>query len=302
MLLSGAEAQEAQAVAGMAVSRLSSKTSMALGFSQTAQALQQRLSGQYGRAFLVAEEPLARAGFHADPSASVAVRHDLGPIALTVTSENGRQWQQAPDPWQARPGYRSQSLTLDGRRGRLDYSLGLTALDESRTVLGSRFSSLFLSGGSRTRFLDATARIDLGRGWEVSGRYRRGWTDIRRTSEIVTRASLSSEAFAADLSKSALLAASDQLAFRLSQPLRVVGGGFGLNVPVDYSYTSTTATYGERFMSLAPRGRELDLEMAYRVGLFGGSLDLNAFLRSDPGHVEWQKRDAGAAVRFKLGL
>ena len=302
MRLGDADAGQARAVAGMAVSRLSPRTSMALGFSRTGRALQQRLSGQYGKAFLVAEEPLARAGFHADPATSIAVRHDFGLVALTISSENGRQWQQAPDPWQARPGYRSQSLTLDGRRGKLGYSLGATALDESRTVLGSRFSSLFLSGGSRTWFLDATARLDLGRGWEASSSYRRGWTDVRGTSEIVTRAGLTSETFAADLSKSGLLAAGDQIAFRLSQPLRVVGGGFVLNVPIEYSYATTTAVYGERFMSLAPKGRELDLEMAYRIGLFGGSLDLNAFLRADPGHIDRTKRDAGAAVRFKLGL
>jgi hypothetical protein len=84
--------------------------------------------------------------------------------------------------------------------------------------------------------------------------------------------------------------------------LRVTGGGLGLHLPVEYSYATTTAVYGERFMSLAPRGRELDLETAYRIGLFGGWLDLNAFLRTNPGHIVRSKRDAGAAVRFRLGL
>jgi hypothetical protein len=109
------------------------------------------------------------------------------------------------------------------------------------------------------------------------------------------------QAFSADLSKGGMFVDDDRLAFRIAQPLRVVRGGFDLNLPIAYDYATGGATYGRRFMSLAPKGRELDYELAYGRGLFGGYLDLNAFVRTDPGNIEAARRDAGAALRFTIG-
>jgi hypothetical protein len=300
--LDGSQERAARAVAGMAVGRLSPKTMIALGISQSARALQRRLSGQWGEAFLVAEDPAARAGFQANPASSLAMRHRIGPIGVTVASERGRQWDADAAHRLDRSNYRSDSLALDGREGRLGYNFGLSRLEESQSILGSRFASTFLSGGSRTLFLDGSARFSLGSGWEAEGSYRRGWTTAETGGGLVRSARLTSDAFAAKLAKSGLLGSRDRIAFQVSQPLRVVGGGFGLHLPVDYSYATRTAVYGDRFMSLAPDGREIDYEMVYSLGLFGGQFDLNAFVRSDPGHVAAMKRDSGAAIRFKIGL
>ena len=302
MQLGHEDAEQARAIAGMAIGRLGDRTRIALGFSRTGQSLRQQLAGQWGQAFLVAEDSGARAGFHADPSTSIAIRQDVGPGSLTVTSERGRQWSQGPRPWLDRVHYQSQSLTYDLRRGLAEFSVGLTRLEERETILGSRLSPVFHTGGAHSDFLDAAARFELGRGWSASGSYRRGWTSVRGLGDIATSAGLKTEAFAADLAKSGLLGTGDRLGLRIAQPLRVIGGGFGLSIPVGYDYATGAATFGERFMSLAPKGRELDLEMTYGAGLFGGTFDFNAFFRTDPGHVAAQKRDAGAAVRFRISL
>ena len=76
--------------------------------------------------------------------------------------------------------------------------------------------------------------------------------------------------------------------------------GFDLDLPVSYDYATGTARYEHRFFNLAPTGREIDYELAYGVGLWGGHLDLNAFFREDPGHIEAMKQDVGAAIRFTL--
>jgi hypothetical protein len=110
------------------------------------------------------------------------------------------------------------------------------------------------------------------------------------------------DGFAASVAKTGLLASQDRLGFRLSQPLRVRGGGLGLYLPVDYSYATQTAAYDNRNMRLTPSGRELDYEVAYGFGMWGGQVDLNAFVRTDPGHISGERRDTGGAIRFKVGL
>jgi hypothetical protein len=294
MSLGSDESRQARAVAGTIVSRLTAKTVAAFGLSQSGQALQKQLAGSADRAFIVAE-PMARTGFHADPSASIALRHQFGRFGLTASSERGRAWNEGQQPWTARPNYRSEAVLLDGTVGPARLGLGLTQLSEDRTILGARFASLFASGRARSTLLDASARADLGNGWEMTGSYRHGWTDAGSVK-------LQSVAFSADVAKTGLLQAGESFAIRLSQPLRVVRGGFAMEVPIAYSYAGETVTYGQRFLSLAPKGSEFDLEMAYRMQLFGGSLDVNAFHRTDAGHVAAAKRDLGAALRFRRGL
>jgi hypothetical protein len=92
------------------------------------------------------------------------------------------------------------------------------------------------------------------------------------------------------------------LAVRLMQPLRVRSGGYDIRLPVSYDYASGSVGYEQRFFNLAPTGREIDLEAAYGVGLWGGHLSTNAFIRREPGHIAGVGDDLGAAIRFTLGF
>ena len=95
---------------------------------------------------------------------------------------------------------------------------------------------------------------------------------------------------------------------RLRSPRRTRPGPTSQNGPWPWasilrmvsSHKTGATTFGQRFFNLAPTGREIDYEVAYGFGLLGGSLDLNAFVRSDPGHIEAMPRDTGAAIRFTL--
>jgi hypothetical protein len=86
------------------------------------------------------------------------------------------------------------------------------------------------------------------------------------------------------------------------QPLRVRNGGFNINLPISYAYASGEVGYEQRFFNLAPTGRELDYEITYGTPLLGGSLAANAFMRTEPGHIEWMRNDIGGALRFTLGF
>jgi hypothetical protein len=131
--------------------------------------------------------------------------------------------------------------------------------------------------------------------------YRRGSTSLSGTRGMFGNGRVATEAFAFDLSKIGLLLSRDKLAVRLMQPLRVRRGGFSMNLPTAFDYATQETRFEQRILSLAPKGRELDYEIAYGFGLLGGYFDVNAFLRTDPGHIEAMRTDRGAAVRFTVG-
>ena len=92
------------------------------------------------------------------------------------------------------------------------------------------------------------------------------------------------------------------LALRLAQPLRVESGGLQLNLPVDYDYATQAATFARVPLSLAPKGRELDAELAWTARAMGGSLATSLFWRRQPGHRATAPDDAGVALRWSAGF
>jgi subtilisin family serine protease len=300
--LSSEDGRAARAMAGMALSRLSPKTAVAFGFSETGRTLQQRLTGHEANAFLVARDPLARNGFFADASNSAGLRHMVGGVGVTVTSERGRvsdfgAMRQVQDP-----GYSINAVSLDRRFGPALLSLGTSRLAEDGTMLGSRFGAAFTGGGASSTFLDSSLSYDLGGGWGAFGSYRRGWTRMAGTGALVDEGRLGTDAWAFDISKAGAFSGGDRLALRVMQPLRVQSGGFDLSVPTSYDYATGAVGYQAQRFSLAPSGREIDYELAYSTRLAGGRFGANLFLRTEPGHVEASSSDIGGAIRFTLGF
>lgn len=296
------DARQAKVVAGMAVSRVTPQTAVAFGFSESGRALQQRLAGHAQNAFLVARDPMSRAGFFADASNSVGVRQMIGRFGVTATSERGKVWMEGLRQTLAEPRYTIGSITADRKIGPATLSLGASRLEEESTVLGGRFDQVLSSAGARSAFLDGTASFDFGRGWGAFASYRRGWTNLPSSGGLVEKGRLATDAWAFDLSKRGAFAPGDKLALRVMQPLRVRSGGFSMLVPTSYDYSTRSVGYENQFLNLAPNGREVDLEAAYSVSLLGGDLGLNAFYRNDPGHIEAMRSDLGGAIRFTLGF
>jgi hypothetical protein len=296
------DARRARLLSGLVVSRLDARTALALGFAESSKTLQLRLTGTRNNAFLVARDPASKMGFYGDDVTSLGVRRDLGPVGLTVTSERGKVWTDGLKQTLADPRYSISSVTADRRVGPATLSLGASRLEEETTVLGGRFDSVLTGAGARSYFLDGTASFDLGSGWGAFASYRRGWTNLPGTGGLVDDGRLSTEAWAFDLSKRGAFFGGDKLAVRVMQPLRVRSGGLNMLVPASYDYATLSVGYENRFLNLAPQGREIDFEAAYSMGLLGGDLGLNAFYRNDPGHIAAMKSDVGGAIRFTLGF
>jgi subtilisin family serine protease len=297
------DGRKAKLLSGLALSRISPRTAIALGFSESGKTLQQHLSGQAGNAFLVARDPSSRMGFYGDEATSAGIRRDFGSFAVTATGERGEVYVPGPGFGQRQPSYRIGSLTLDRRIGPAALSLAATRLQEEETVLGGRFSTLFGSGGSTSHFVDAAASIDLGRGWGGYASYRRGRTSLP-IGGLAEGGSIGTDAWAFDISKRSLIIGGDRFALRLMQPLRVRSGGYALSVPVSYDYETLSTGFEQRFMNLSPNGREVDLEAAWSTPLLdgAGSFGANAFIRRQPGHIAAMDSDLGAAIRFTLGF
>lgn len=289
------DARNARLIAGSMVARIDNKTAVALGFAEGAKAMERRLAGVDSGAFLVARDVAGTPGFDARRSGGMAIRRNMGPVGVTLSSERGEVWQDVRSTATGSP-YSWTSLAVDRNLGRTWVSAGLSRLSEKQTLLGGRMGPLFGGGGSDSLFLDLEARRSLGAGVTAAAMARRGWTDF-------ATGRFESAAYAFDVSKQGLFGPADRLGFRLSQPLRIASGGLAMTLPTAYSYeTETPAMSLERF-SLSPRGREIDAELSYGSPVLGsGWLGTNLFVRRQPGHFAAADADVGGAVRFTLGF
>jgi hypothetical protein len=255
--------------------------------------MERRLSGVSGGNFLIARDVAGSAGFDANREGAIAVRRDLGLASLTISGEKGEVVNERRTGAFGAP-YRWTSVSLDRSIGRNWLAVGLGRLEEQRSLLGGRMDDLLGGGGAGTSFLDVEARREIANGWSAGLTARRGWTRF-------SGGAFTSGAYAFDLGKAGLLSEGDRFGLRLSQPLRIDGGGFAMRLPTSFDYATMTPGYEIVRSSLVPRGREIDAELSYgRRWLGTGWIGGNLFYRRQPGHVLAADADAGAAVRVSL--
>lgn len=299
------QVQQARVLAARAAFAISAKTDIALGFSQSADGLAAMLQGQRKPAFLIAGDATGDAGFLRQSDASIALRHRIGEWGLTFSAEQGEamfgnfRFEQA-NPSTVRDHRRmaGMSLAADRRFGTVQAVLGMTYLRESGTILGGFFDEALGSSGAQTLFADADIGFDVSDQWRFGANYRYGLTLPVATGFVGAGSQIRSEAWAIDISRSGLFQQADMLGLRVSQPLRVISGGIDLELPVGYDYATETAIFGTRRLSLAPQGREIMGELAWRGRLLGGDAAASLFYRRQPGHYLSSPDDRGVAMRW----
>jgi hypothetical protein len=288
------DSRRARALSGMALARIDRRTAAAFGFAQGGKALADLLADDAAAPFLIARDPGAP-GFEARRGVAMAIRHDLGPVAVTVSGERGTVARYRPGG-DREPGYNLATLGLDRTLGRLRLSAGMGLLREEGSVLGARFGPALGGGGATTRLLDLGSRMALGGGWQLAAAWRQAWTEADRGGAL-SKGSLRSSAFALDLGRSGK---ASRFGMRIAQPLRVASGGYRLLLPTSYDYATGAVGYEMQTLDLAPNGRELDAELAYGRRLGPGWVDSNLFWRRQPGNIAAAPADIGAAMRFSM--
>ncbi|GAA4009472.1 hypothetical protein GCM10022280_02910 [Sphingomonas swuensis] len=287
--------RKSRLIAGSAVARIDDSTAVALGFAEGAKAMERRLSGVESGAFLIARDVAGSPGFDAKRGGAVALRRNLGPVAVSLSGEDGEVQGDLRTAATGSP-YRWTNMAVDRSFGRTWLSLGVGRLDEQRTLLGGRMSGNLGGGGAATTFVDLEARRSLGSDWTASLSARRGWTSF-------AGGAFTTGAYGVDLARSNWLSEGDRFGLRLSQPLRIDGGGFAMSLPTSFDYATMSPGYSIVRSSLVPRGRELDAELSYSRRMLGtGWIGGNLYARRQPGHIAAAGTDVGAAVRFSLGF
>lgn len=294
----------ARAMAGWIVSRLSRDMTFAAGFARNSGALIDQMALARASQFLVAEAAGSAFGFRTSPGYSGAVRWQPGRWGLSAGWDRGDAlvWSDMRRHRYDRLPYTVASFTLDRRFGPLSLAVRASQLMERETVLGARFGAMIGSPGATTRFVAADAALDAPFGWTLRGKWQQGWTRIGAGGVRPSVDCLVTTAWSFDATRDNLFADGDSFGLRLAQPVRVASGGLGLELPVAWDYAASSAQTALTRVSLAPTGRELDVEMHYVVPFWAGSLSTSLFWRNDPGHYEAAPADIGAALRFGMAF
>jgi hypothetical protein len=184
-------------------------------------------------------------------------------------------------------------------------SLQLGSVDERQSLLASEAGgALGLPEGARTTFLGLTGRLALADRLALFGQGSVGLTDPGAAGQGLLEkvSALRSSSFALGLSGRDLLTENDRLTLAVAQPLRVDAGSAVLDRPVGRSFDGRILRQAGR-VDLAPEGREIDLELGYRLALGDGQeLGLNWLTQLEPSHRQGAGPEHAVAIRLRAGF
>ncbi len=303
--LSPTDARMARILAARVALRLSPDMQMGFAMAEGADSLIAQLQGHSRPAFLIAGNAVGDSGFLLASDASFALRKQAGQWGISLGADSGRallgrigaSGNLAFEQYRRRP-VQSFSLTADRRFGRIETALGLTWMREDNTILGAYFHDALGASGADTIFADFGIGAGFAPMWRLGAAFRQGLTHARQGGIIGRGSSFASQAWSFDVTRSHAFTQGDSLGLRISQPLRVSGGGLNLDLPVSYDYATQSAGFGIRRLALAPTGREVTGELAWRGPIWGGDAAASLFYRRDPGHYSAFPDDKGVAIRW----
>ncbi|MCK0127463.1 S8 family peptidase [Erythrobacter sp. F6033] len=303
------EALGARVLAARVAARISPDLQLGFAIAQGSKGLVGQLQGSDRAAFAIAPQAGNDSGFLASSDVSFAARREIGPWGLTVSAESGNAWlgdnRRAGDVVfgvRERRPTSTFGIAADRSFGALDTNVALTWLSEEETLLGGHFNSAFGLRGADTLFLDGDAAWRFAPNWRLGASGRAGFTRPTGGDLLGSGSQLQSQAWSLDLTRRSTFASGDAIGFRMSQPLRVSGGGLNLDLPVAYDYATETPIIGRQTLSLSPEGREMMGELTWGSPLFIGYARASVFYRSEPGHVASAPDDMGALVSFSASF
>lgn len=303
--LTGQEAEQARVLAARVALQVSGQTQIGFAYAEGADGLVAQMQGHARPAFMIAGSTAGDAGLLQASDAAFALRQRLGGWGLTVSAQSGQTWAAAVDRRVAAlrgdrlsEGLTTLGLAVDRRFGAIETTLRLSWMAEDQSLLGAHFQPGLGLAGADSLFVDLAAGWAVASDWRVGASFRHGRTAARRSLVVAPGSRLTTRGFAVDVERRNLLATGDALAVRLAQPLRVESGALGLALPSAWNYTTLRADRQLQWLALAPSGRELDAELAWRGPLWGGQAATSLYWRRDPGHLADVADDQGLAIRW----
>ncbi len=183
-------------------------------------------------------------------------------------------------------------------RGRIGLTGGLRLVGEQGSALGARFAPALGAQSATSLFTSLDVRFAAAPGLTLAASLQQGWTYAAAGGALDQGGMLKSRSWSLDLARSGALMRGDMFGLRVSAPLRVTGSRFELNLPQSWDWQSETATMARAPLDLVPRGSERDYELSYGLGVSGGWLGANLYMRTQAGNIAAMADDYGAALRW----
>jgi hypothetical protein len=242
----------------------------------------------------------------ADSGRNVSIRTDLGDGVSLATGFASRREQDYLKYGDSRSwsDYGDREVVMAELRkswdgGRVGVQFG--QLTERGSALDSSGDSAFaFNKPVTTQFAGLFALLDL-KVLELFGSWQYGATaDTQLSTGLIRSLSgVRSDAWTLGMARSDVVSGGDRLSLSLSQPLRVSAGRAEINAPTGRT-DSGTVLRDSGSASLTPSGREIDVELAYRIALSEKEeLSTGALVQTSPGHVEGAAPAFATAVRYK---
>ncbi|MFT6077673.1 MAG: subtilisin family serine protease [Rickettsiales bacterium] len=188
------------------------------------------------------------------------------------------------------------------KKTKIGFSLG--NLDElNNNLLGSKSEGAFSSGSNpATKYVTFSGTRDLVGSWKVTASYSEGKTDVSGNSIGVFRdfSDIKSRGSAMGLLNNDFFGGS--LALVYSEPLRIYKGSANLDIPISRDDEGNVQRLTANGVSLAPDGKERDLEISYstRLKYDRGTINYNALVRQEPDNIKGAKSQYLMMVRYNL--
>jgi hypothetical protein len=242
----------------------------------------------------------------ADSGRNVSIRTDLGDgvsIATGFASRREEDYLKYGDS-RSWSDYGDREVVMAELRkswdgGRVGVQFG--QLTERGSALDSSGDSAFaFDTPVTTQFAGLFAALDL-KVLELFGSWQYGATADTQLSNGLIRSlsGVRSDAWTLGIAHNDVVSSGDRLSLSLSQPLRVSAGRAEINAPTGRTDTGTVLRESGS-ASLTPSGREIDVELAYRIALSEKEeLSTGALLQTSPGHVAGAAPAFATAVRYK---
>ncbi len=301
--LSSEDALGARVLAARIAAQIAPEMQIGFALSHSAHGLTAQLQGSRRAAFMIAPEAGGDTGFASVSEVAVAARREWGRWGLTVSAEQGRVFlgdvhseERGRFSAQEQRQTNTLSLSADRKWRGFDTDFSVSWLSEESTVLGAQFNPAFGLDGAQSVFLDGRFSRQFGSTWRLGGSIRAGFTLPRGGPLLGEGASIRTQGWSFDISRRGTFLAGDSVGFRVSQPLRVTGGGLNFDLPVAYDYASESAVVGRQTLSLAPNGSEILSEFNWSAPTAIGTISASVFHRKEPGHVQNAPSDVGALI------
>ena len=175
-------------------------------------------------------------------------------------------------------------------------------LAEAEAAMGSRPSGAFGEIAADSVLAGLSAHRSLGAGWALLGAAHAGMSHVEMQGHGMIRDSstLWTGSFAVGLVGTRVDRVGGQLAFRLSQPLRVEAGHARLQWASGRTPDRQVAV-ADAVLDLEPSGRQLDVELTYSRPWASGRVHLAGIVTRDAGHARGE-REAALLMRYALSF